>query len=278
MTATVTSRAEAFRDLHAGPELFVIPNPWDQGTARVLAGMGAKALATTSAGLAYTLGRRDGEGAISREEALDHTKQLIDAVDIPVSADFENGFADDPADIAETIRLAAEIGLAGASIEDATGNPVNPIYPFDLAVERIAAAVEVVRGLGRPFMLTARSENLLHGISDLDDTFQRLKAFQDVGADVLYAPGLRRISDIRDFCTGLDRPINVLASLPNAGLNLADLQSAGVRRVSVGSTMARAAMGAMIGAFDEMMADGTFTFADKAPGFAALDSFMTTQQ
>ena len=218
MASTILQRAEQFKILHDGPDLFVMPNPWDIGSARIMAGLGAKALATTSAGFAYTIGRRDGRGAVSRDEALAHSRAIVEATDLPVSADLENGYVDAPRDVAETIRLAAATGLAGASIEDATGDREAPIYDFGHAVERIAAASEAARSLSRPFTLTARAENLLFGIDDLDDTLKRLQAFQEVGADVLYAPGLRRIEDIKLVCDSLEKPVSLLMGLKGAGL------------------------------------------------------------
>ena len=218
-----------------------MPNPWDVGTARILAGLGFEALATTSAGLAYTLGRRDGEGAVTRDEALEHSALIAAATDLPVNGDLENGFGHDPESVAETIRGAAAAGLVGCSIEDSTSAPGEPIYPLAHAVERIAAAVEAAAALPFPFTLTARAENFLHGRSDLDDTIARLQAFEKAGADVLYAPGLRDIEDIRTVCAAVSKPVNVLA-LPGAP-SVEVLAAAGVRRISLGSGFIRTALG-----------------------------------
>ena len=202
---SIEERAAEFRRLHEGPGAFVMPNPWDAGTARILTGIGYPALATTSAGLAYTLGRRDGESAVSREEALEHSALITAATDLPVNGDLENGFGHDPESVAETIRGAAAAGLVGCSIEDSTSAPGEPIYSLAHAVERIAAGAEAAAALPFPFILTARAENYLHGRSDLDDTIARLQAFEKAGADVLYAPGLRDIEDIRTVCAALSR-------------------------------------------------------------------------
>jgi 2-methylisocitrate lyase-like PEP mutase family enzyme len=211
MAAPQAQKAEAFRALHERPGAFVIPNPWDVGTALILARSGFEALATTSAGCAFGLGRRD--GAITREEALTHARSIVEATPLPVSADLENGFADAPAAVAPIIGLAAEAGLVGASIEDASGDPEHPIYDFTLAVERVAAAVEAARALPFAFTLTARAENFLHARPDLDDTIRRLQAFEVAGADVLYAPGLHEPGPIRTLCSALRRPVNVLAGI-----------------------------------------------------------------
>src|SRR4051794_11262826 len=222
-----SERAATFRALHAGPGAFVIPNPYDIGTARILAGLGFAALATSSAGFAFTIGRRD--GAVTRYQALAHARAVVDATDLPVSADLENGFGDDPATIAETIRLAAAAGLAGCSIEDASGDPQKPIYDRRLAVERVAAAVEAARSLPFSFTLTARAENFLHGRPDLDDTLARLNAFAEAGADVLYAPGLRTKEDIAAVVSSVDRPVNVLMGLQGVVLGLDELTALGAR-------------------------------------------------
>src|SRR4051794_15557815 len=212
-----SERAATFRALHAGPGAFVIPNPYDIGTARILAGLGFAALATSSAGFAFTIGRRD--GAITRDQALAHARAVVEATDLPVSADLENCFGDDPATVAETIRMAAAAGLVGGSVEDATGDPNHPIYDFALAVERVAAAVEAARSLPFPFTLVARAENFLHGRNDLDNTLRRLEAFAAAGADVLYAPCLPSLEAIRTVCAALSpRPVNALAARKDDGL------------------------------------------------------------
>lgn len=238
-------RGEAFRALHQREGLFVLPNPWDAGSAKMLAHLGFAALATTSAGLAFALGRRDAEGAVSRDEALANARQIIEATPLPVAADLENGYGDAPDDCAETIRLAAACGLVGGSIEDATGRPDTPIYPLELAVERITAAVQAARALPFTFTLAARAENFLHGRADLDDTIRRLVAFAEAGADVLYAPGLKTREEIAAVVSAVaPRPVNVLVGSPVVQLGLEELAALGVKRVSVGSTLARAAYGA----------------------------------
>jgi 2-methylisocitrate lyase-like PEP mutase family enzyme len=258
-----SERAAAFRLLHERPGAFVIPNPWDVGTARVLAGLGFEALATTSGGLAMALGRHDAQGAVTREEALRSAAAIVKATPLPVSADLENGFGDYPEVVAETIRQAAAAGLVGGSIEDATTRPDDPIYPEPLAVERAAAAVEAARSLPFPFVLTARAENYLYGRRDLDDTIRRLKAYEAAGADVLYAPGLRSIDDVRAVCAAVSRPVNVLAG---PRFTVEELADAGVRRVSLGGALAAAAFSAFLRASREVREKGTFGFlADVAP-------------
>lgn len=273
----VAVRAERFRALHKGPEIFVMPNPWDQGSARILAGLGFPALATTSAGHAYALGRRDNEGAISRAEAMDHARALVSASDLPVNGDLEKGYGDSPEAVATTIRAAAEAGLAGCSIEDATGTSDNPIFEKSLAVERIVAAVEAVRSLDRPFVLTARAENLIHGRLDIEDTFERLAAFAEVGAEVLYAPGLKDLPTIRRFCAELPCPINLLYGLKGQDFPIAAAEQAGVSRISLGSGLARLAYGALLSAGRELAEDGTANYAKEVPGFTTLDPFMRGQ-
>ena len=274
MEPSQSEKARAFRALHERPGAFVIPNPWDVGTARILAGLGFEALATTSAGLAFALGRRDGEAAVSRDEALVHARAIVGATPLPVSADLENGFGAAPETAAQTIRLASETGLVGASIEDATGDPERPIYDAPLAAERISAAAEAARALPFPFTLTARAENFLHGRPDLDDTIRRLQAFEAAGADVLYAPGLRDLGTIRTVCAAVGKPVNVIMGLAGAALSVEDLAAAGVRRISLGSALARIALGALLSAAREVKERGTFTFADAAASFADLNPFM----
>jgi 2-methylisocitrate lyase-like PEP mutase family enzyme len=274
MQSSQADKARTFRALHERPGAFVMPNPCDVGTARILAGLSFEALATTSAGLAFGLGRRDGEGAVSRDEALAHARTIVSATPLPVSADLENGFGDAPNIAAETIRLAADAGLVGASIEDATGDAERPIYDASLAVERIAAAAEAARALPFPFTLTARAENFLHRRPDLDDTIRRLQAFEAAGADVLYAPGLRDLATIRTVCAAVGRPVNVVMGLAGAAFSVDDLAAAGVRRISLGSALARAALGALLRAAREIQERGTFSFADGAASFAELDPFL----
>jgi 2-methylisocitrate lyase-like PEP mutase family enzyme len=261
---TQAEKAAAFRALHARPGAFIIPNPWDAGTARMLAALGFEALATTSLGLANSLGRPDGAHAVSRAEVLENCRIIAAATDLPVNADLENGYADEPRAAAEMIRLAAEAGVVGGSIEDATGRPGQPIYDFSLAVERVQAAVEVARSLPVPFMLTARAENLLHGRLDLDDTIRRLQAFEAAGADVLYAPGLARREDIEAVVRAVGRPVNVVMGLQGVQLSVAELSAIGVRRISVGSALYRTALGAFLRAAHEMKERGTFEFARDA--------------
>ena len=259
---TQVEKAVIFQTLHRGPQVFVIGNPWDAGSARILTSLGYQALTTTSAGLAFTLGRKD--RTVSRAEALANARSVIEATNLPVAADLENGYGHRPEDAAETIRLAAEAGLVGGSIEDATGDESNPIYDFNHAVERIAAASQVARGLSFPFMLVARAENYLHGRPDLDDTIGRLQAFEKAGAEVLYAPGLTRPEDIRTVCVSVTKPVNVLVGLKGAPqLSVRKLGELGVRRISVGSGFSRAALTAFYHAAREIIEDGTFTFADE---------------
>ena len=265
------AKAAAFRALHARSGAFVIPNPWDAGTARILAALGFEALATTSAGLAYALGLRD--GAAGRAETLANARAIVDATALPVSADLENGFGDTPEDAAETIRLAAEAGLVGGSIEDATGNAAQPIYDFSHAVERVAAAVEAARALPFPFVLTARAENFLHGRADLDDTIRRLQAFERAGADVLYAPALPGLDAIRTVCAAVSCPVNVLAG-GSGTPSVTALAEAGVKRVSLGSGLSRAALGGLVRAAREIKEQGTFGFAADALSYADANGFM----
>lgn len=269
MPATQVEKAERFRALHARPGAFVIPNPWDAGTARILASLGFEALSTTSAGLAFTLGRRDGVGAVTREETLANAKAIVDATDLPVAADLENGFGHTPEAAAETIRLAGTVaGLVGGSIEDATGDPERPIYEFPQAVERVAAAAAAARALPFPFVLVGRAENFLHGRPDLADTIRRLQAFETAGADVLFAPGLTRPDDIRTVCAAVGKPVNVIMGLRGASLSVSELAALGVRRISVGSALNRAALGAFLRGAREIREKGTFGFADDALPFA----------
>jgi 2-methylisocitrate lyase-like PEP mutase family enzyme len=253
-----TDRAEVFRQLHEGPEPLVLPNPWDVGSARLLASLGFTALATTSGGFAAALGRLD--GSVNRDEAVEHAAAIVAATDLPVSADLENGFADKPAEVAETLRLAVRAGLAGCSIEDFTGRSDDPIYPTMLAAERITSAAEVARSTG--LVLTGRAENYLHGRPDLADTISRLQAYQEAGADVLFAPGLQDLADIRAVVSAVDRPVNVLI-MPN-GPSVAQLAEAGVRRISIGSRFAFAAYGALVEAAMELRGGSYQEFSARA--------------
>ena len=270
MANTQADKAAAFRALHERVGIFAIPNPWDIGTARILARLGFEALATTSAGLAFSLGRRD--GAVSRDEALAHARAIVEAPPLPVSADLENGFGDAPEIAAETIRLAAGTGLVGASIEDATGDPTQPIYDFGLAVDRVRAAAEAADALPFGFLLTGRAENFLHGRPNLDDTIRRLQAYQEAGAHVLYAPGLRSAEDIAAVVRSVDRPVNVVMGELGPTLTLAELAALGVKRVSVGSALSCAALGAVLRAAREIAEYGSFTFADQAASFAEIEA------
>jgi len=271
MTMSQDEKARRFRALHDRSGAFVIPNPWDAGSARMLAALGFEALATTSAGFAFSLGRRD--GAVTRDEALDHARSIVGASDLPVSADLENCFGEAPEAVAETIRLAAATGLVGASVEDATGDASRPIYEFALAAERVAAAVAAARALPFPFIVTARAENFLHGRRDLPDTLRRLEAFAAAGADVLYAPGLPDLAAVSAVCKAVaPRPVNVLAGSP--AFTVANLAAAGVRRISLGGLLARAAYGAMLRAGREIAGAGTFAFAGDAASFAEISGFM----
>lgn len=262
----------AFRKLHASGQTFIIPNPWDRGTSQLFSRLGYLALATTSAGYAFSRGKND--GTITFEENLAHVSEIVDATPLPVSADLEMGIGDSPESAAETIRRAAAVGLAGCSIEDYSGDDDKPIYEFNLAVERVAAAVESARSLDIDFVFTARAENFLHGVIDLDDTIARLKAFEDAGADVLYAPGLRDIETIRTVCSAVSKPVNVVAGLGSASFTIPQLRDAGVCRVSLGSSLSRFAFGSLRRAAREMLEQGTFNFASEAMSFAEMSELM----
>ena len=256
---TREEKTARFRKLHAGPRAFVLPNPWDAGSARVLAGLGYQALATSSGACAGVLGRRDGH--VTREEALTHAQAIVAAVDLPVSADLEKCFADTPRDASGTIWLAAEIGLAGGSIEDASGNKDQPIFDFELAVERVAAAAEVAQKVG--FVLTARTENFLRGKPDLDDTIRRLQAFEKAGADVLMAPGLPDLDAVRAVCKAVKKPVNFMAGIRGKSFSVAALEAAGVRRVSLATSLYRAAMSGLIDAAKEVAEQGSFGYLER---------------
>jgi 2-methylisocitrate lyase-like PEP mutase family enzyme len=267
---TQTEKGRAFRALHERERAFVIPNPWDAGTARLLAGLGFEALATTSAGYAFSVGHRD--NTIERHDMMAHVSAMVSADDLPVSADLENGYGDSPETVAETIRLAAAAGAVGGSIEDMSRHPGHPIYPREYAVERVRAAAEAVRALPFIFTLTARAENYLAGQPDLRDTIARLEAYQEAGADVLYAPGLASKDDIAAVVSSVDRPVNVVMGLKGAPWSLAELSAMGVRRVSVGSALCRAALGAVLRAAREMREQGTFAFAEEAVAFRDINA------
>ncbi|WP_349264190.1 isocitrate lyase/phosphoenolpyruvate mutase family protein [Longimicrobium sp.] len=273
MRATQAQKAERFQALHAQPGAFVIPNPWDAGTARILAALGFSALTTTSAGLAFALGRRDGEAG--RDATLANAKAIVEATELPVAADLENGFGHTPEAAAETIRLAGEAGLVGGSIEDASGDPERPIYDLHHAVERMAAAVEAARAFPFPFVLVGRAENFLHGRPDLDDTIRRLQAFEAVGADALFAPGITRPEDIRTVCASVARPVNVVMGLKGGTLSVDALAELGVKRISLGSALSRAALGGLVRAAREIREHGTFRFADEAIPYAEVNEWMS---
>lgn len=267
---TQAEKGTIFRALHERDSAFIIPNPYDAGSAKLLADLGFEALATSSAGYAFTLGKPD--NAVGREKMIEHVAEVVAAVDIPVSADLENGFGDDPETAAETIRLAAATGLVGGSIEDSTGRDASPIYEFEHSVERVRAAVEAGRSLPFTFTLTARCENYLVGRPDLDDTIRRLQAYQEAGADVLFAPGLTTKKDIASVIASVDRPVNVIMGLQGVQLSLAELSDLGVKRVSVGSSLARAALGAFLRAGEEMRDHGTFTYAETAANYGEINT------
>jgi len=259
---TQAEKGRVFRALHERNGAFIIPNPWDVGTARLLAHSGFEALATTSMGYAFSLGRKD--NSLDRKETLAYASAIASATQLPVSADLENGFGDSPQVVAETIRLAAAGGVVGGSIEDATGRPDHPIYEIELAAERVRAAVAAARALPFPFTLTARAENYWHGRPDLGDTIRRLQAYEKAGADVLYAPGLSTREDIAAVVSSVNRPVNVVMGLQGVQLSLAELSAMGVKRVSVGSALCRTALAAFLRAAREMREHGTFSFATEA--------------
>lgn len=255
---TQAERAQAFRALHERPGLFVMPNPWDAGSAKLFASLGFEALATTSQGFAHTLGRVDGALALSREKLIANCREIAAATDLPVNADLENGYADEPRAAAEIIRLAADAGVVGGSLEDSTGDAAKPIYDFNLAVERVAAAVEAARALPFAFTFTARAENYLHGRRDVDDTIRRLQAFADAGADVVYAPGLRDLDTIRRVAAAVSKPLNVVMSAADPSLTAQQLAEAGVKRISVGGALSRLGFAAVRDAAIAMRDAGNF--------------------
>ena len=265
-------KAAVFRALHEGPDAFVIPNPWDVGSARMLAGLGFRALATSSAAAACAIGRRDGE--LTRNEALAHARAIVGATDLPVSADLEKGFGDAPAIVAETIRLAAEAGLVGCTIEDATGSKNRPLYDEPLAVERIAAAAEAARGLGFPFVLTARAHNLMFPDPSLDATIRRLQAFERAGADVLFAPGLPDLAAVRAVCDAVSKPVNFMVGIKGKSFSVRELAAAGVRRISLATSLYRAAMTGFLDAASEIKESGQFGFLDRCASTADLIQLM----
>jgi len=270
--STQIEKATRFRALHDGPGAFVIPNPWDAGSARILAALGFQALATSSGASAGVLGKRDGK--VTRDEALAHAHAIVAATDLPVSADLEKGFGDEPSDAAETIRLAAEAGLVGGSIEDATGNRDRPLYDVGHATERVAAAAQAARALAFPFTLTARAENFLRGNPDLDDTIRRLQAYEKAGADVLFAPGLPDLAAVRTVCAALSKPFNFMVGIKGKSFTVAELEAAGVRRISLATSLYRAAMRGLLDAAREVNDGGTFGYLDHALSTPELSGFM----
>jgi 2-methylisocitrate lyase-like PEP mutase family enzyme len=267
-----TDKAARFRALHEGPGAFVIANPWDAGSARMLAALGFLALATSSGASAGTLGRRDGK--VTRDEALAHARLIVDACDLPVSADLEKCFGDAPDVAAQTIRLAAGVGLVGGSIEDATGDRDRPLYDIGQATERVAAAVAAARSVGFPFMLTARTENFLRGNPSLDDTIKRLQAFEKAGADVLMAPGLPDLGAVRAVCSAVSKPVNFMAGIKGKSFTVAELAQAGVRRISLATSLYRAAMTALLDAAREVKDKGTFGYLERSVTTAELSGFL----
>jgi 2-methylisocitrate lyase-like PEP mutase family enzyme len=272
MATTQHDKALQFQALHKGPRSFVIANPWDAGSARLLAGLGFQALATSSGASAGILGKRDGK--VTREEALAQSRAIVDATGLPVSADLEKGFGDAPGDAAETIRLAAGVGLVGGSIEDATGDRDKPLYDIAHAVARIAAAAQAARALPFPFMLTARSENFLRGNPDLDDTIKRLQAYEKAGADVLFAPGLPDLASVKKVCASLSKPFNFMVGIRGKSFTVADLEAAGVRRISLATSLYRAAMTGLVEAGREIREKGSFGYLDRSVSTPDLYKFM----
>jgi 2-methylisocitrate lyase-like PEP mutase family enzyme len=272
MSVTQNEKAAHFRALHEGPGAFVIPNPWDVGSARILAGLGFKALATSSAASANALGRRDGR--LTRDQVLVHARLIVDATDLPVSADLEKGYGDAPEVVAETVRLAAEVGLVGCTIEDATGNQDSPLYEFRLAVERIAAAAQAARELRFPFILTARAHNFLYANPNLDDTISRLQAFEKAGADVLFAPGLPDLAAVRAVCVAVSKPVNFMVGIKGKSFSVDELAAAGVRRISLATSLYRAAMTGFLDAAREVKDTGQFGFLDRCVTTPELNNLM----
>jgi 2-methylisocitrate lyase-like PEP mutase family enzyme len=272
MSVTQNEKAARFRALHDGPGAFVIPNPWDAGSARMLAGLGFQALATSSAAAATALCRRD--GGLTRDEALAHARAIVEATDLPVSADLERGFGDAPEVVAETVRLAAEVGLVGCTIEDSTGKPDSPLYDFELAVERISTAAEASRALPFPFMLTARAHNFLYTNPSLDDTIRRLQAYEKAGADVLFAPGLPTLEAVAEVCRSVSKPFNFMAGIKGKSFSVSDLAAAGVRRISLATSLYRAAMTGFLEAAREVRDTGQFTSLERCVTTPELNKLM----
>jgi len=272
MSFTLSEKAVRFRSLHDGPDVFVIPNPWDVPSARILAKSGFHALATSSAASASVLGRKD--GALTRDQALDHARTIVEATDLPVSADLERGFGVAPEIVAETVRLAAQVGLVGCTIEDSTGKQDRPLYDFPLAVERIAAAAQAVRSFSFPFMLTARAHNFVYQNPSLDETIRRLQAYELAGADVLFAPGLPDLDSVRAVCSALSKPVNFMVGIKGKSFSVADLAAAGVRRISLATSLYRAAMTGFLQALREVKETGGFGFVDYCVTTADINDAM----
>ena len=269
---TQIEKAARFRALHGEPGVFIIPNPWDVGSSRVLAGLGFQALATSSAASACAIGLRD--GGLTRDQALQHARMIVEATDLPVSADLEQGFGDAPEAVAETVRLAASVGLVGCTIEDSTGNPDRPLFDDQLAVERIAAGAEAARRLPFPFMLTARAHNLMFANGSLDATIRRLQAFDNAGADVLFAPGLPALEGVKTVCASVSKPFNFMAGIKGKSFSVAELADAGVRRISLATSLYRAAMTGFLEAAREVKESGQFRFIDRSASTAELLTLM----
>lgn len=271
---TQSEKADRFVALHERDDVFVIPNPWDMASARVLSNLGFEALATTSSGFAIQVGEPDGSRAVDRATILENCREICAATDLPVNGDLENCYADDPATAAETIPLAAEAGLVGCSIEDYSCDPAVGIYDFDLAVERVQAAVEAARAVPFRFMLTARAENLIRNVKDLDDTIRRLQAYEKAGADVLYAPGIADVAMLRTVVSSISKPFNLLIGSANATMSVADARAAGARRISVGGALARAAATGFLNAAREIAEQGTFRYGEELVGGQGLGLFL----
>ncbi len=272
MSTSQIEKANCFRALHEAPETFLIPNVWDIPSARLLAGLGFPALATSSAAAANTFGKKDGE--LTRDDALAHARAIVSATDLPVSADLEKGFGEKPEVVAETVRLAAEAGLVGCTIEDSSGNPEHPVFDFHLALERIVAAVQVARSLGFPFMLTARAHNLLYANPSLDETIRRLQAFEKAGADVLFAPGLPDLVSVKEVCAAVSKPVNFMVGIRGKSFSVAELAAAGVKRISLATSLYRAAMTGLLDAAFEVKSAGQFTFLERSLTTAELQKLM----
>lgn len=272
MGVTQKERAERFHALHAGPRAFVIANAWDIGSAKILEGLGFPAVATSSAAAAMAIGKKDGQ--LTREEALAHARDVVWATEVPVSADLENGFGDKPEAVAETVKLAAAVGLVGCTIEDSTGNEGKPVYDLTLAGERIAAGAEAVRQLGFPFKLTARAHNLLYANADLNETIRRLQAYELAGADVLFAPGLPDVAAVRKVCESIGKPFNFMVGMKGKSFSVRELEAAGVRRISLATSLYRASMSGLVDAAREVLQSGTFGFVDRSTPTAELLKLM----